>query len=77
MDTTWERPVRPESSSHRDALAAYEAAGDRQSKYDETTLGFVRPSLLQEVRSNMPNADNDRFGGRQSVRTTQHKDAQR
>jgi hypothetical protein len=71
MDTTWERSVLLEGSSRRDALAAYEAAaaGDRQSKYDHTTLGFVRSSLPQEVRSDMPHADNGRFGSlRQALR---------
>ena len=54
--------MQTESSSHRDALAACETAGDRRSTYDETTLGPDRSSLLQEVHSNVPNPDDDRFG---------------
>jgi Protein of unknown function (DUF3050) len=51
----------------RDTSADCETAGDRQSTYDKTTLGSDRSSLLQQVRPNVPKADNDRFGSLQQA----------
>jgi Protein of unknown function (DUF3050) len=54
--------VQPDSSSHRDALAANGTTGNRQPKWRETDFSFVRPSLPHEVYSKIPDAGSDRFG---------------